>query len=280
MFSRLREIPRMTDDCIEQATYVQAYKSPLKGKHRGTLSDTSRVKPPTEFKSFAYPPSTPGRSLQTPKTHHKPSRSFSQSTYQREAFSPLPQPLSILRGSPDQAVSMDSPVIRMECSLPPPPPLEIRSPKGVGNSSNETDRTMTKVPLKISTKQMDLAPPTKFSGLGVIEIKQKDMGIPEIKLSEKIPDEELGSNRSSISVSVAHIVAETEEERLYNETVEALKKAVGDYNYLASEVLSLENRINDGLKKTKALENELTTPKKMFNNSKYNKVRLIECNNE
>lgn len=68
------------------------------------------------------------------------------------------------------------------------------------------------------------------------------------------------------------IIVETEEERLYDETVEILRKVIGDYRQLTSDIRSLDNRITDGLRKTKELENELSTPKKMFSNSNYSKV--------
>ena len=231
----------------------------------------SRILPPTDLPDvLAYPPPSPGRSFSTPKIHHEASRSFSQ-TSRHDGLSPISQPLSALRLFPRHEMP-DPSAIGLECTLPPPPLLEIRSPKEAVETSSDVDLTGMKAPVlaSVATKSTDVTP-GKPSAL--IEPKQVRTGYLELKLSEKNLEPELESNRSSISVPVDRIVAETEEERLYDETVEALKKAIADYNYLTSEIRSLENRITDGLRKTKELENELSTPKKMFSNSNYSKVR-------
>lgn len=228
----------------------------------------SRIYPPTDLPDVpAYPPPSPSRVFSTPKVRHEASLSFSQ-TSKHEGPSPGSQPLSALRLLSRHEVYPDPSAIGLECSLPPPPPLEIRSPKDTTDTTSDVEPTGMK-----PTAKSDMTP-VKFSGL--TESKQSRSGHGELRFPEMIPDVELESNRSSISVPVDRIVTETEEERLFNETVEALKKAVADYTNLTSEIRSLENRITDGQKKTKELENELSTPKKMFGNSKYSKVSMIE----
>ena len=213
---------------------------------------------------------SPERAFSTPKIHHKASRSFSQSS-RHNGVSPIPQSLPTLGPFSCHELYPDPSAIRLECKLPPAPQLEIRSPKEAGETSSDVDLTVMKAPVLASgTVKSTSLTPGKLPGL--TESKHVRSGHLELKLSEKNPEVALESNRSSISVPVDRIIVETEEERLYDETVEILRKVIGDYRQLTSDIRSLDNRITDGLRKTKELENELSTPKKMFSNSNYSKV--------